>query len=50
MLRVGRIVTNEVICTLELSKLLHKVMKKHNLAELCEYYGQSVFENEKGDY
>ena len=42
MLRVGRIVTNEVICTLELSKLLHKVMKKHNLAELCEYYGHPI--------
>lgn len=42
MLRVGRIVTNEVICTLELSKLLHKVMEKHNLAELCEYYGHPI--------
>lgn len=42
MLRVGRIVTNEVICTLELSKLLHKAMEKHNLAELCEYYGHPI--------
>lgn len=42
MLRVGRIVTNEVICTLELSKLLHKAMEKHDLAGLCEYYGYPI--------
>ncbi len=42
MMRVGRIVTNEVICTLELSKMLHSTMEKHNLAELCAYYGYPI--------
>lgn len=42
MMRVGRIVTNEVICTLELSKLLHSTMERHSLAELCAYYGHPI--------
>ncbi len=39
MQRVGRIITNDVVCTCELSKALNPELKKHNLEELCRFYG-----------
>lgn len=42
MLRVGRIATNDVVCTMALSKDLHPTLTKHSLAELCDYYGNSI--------
>ncbi len=42
MLRVGRVITNDVVCTCELSKALHPDMGKHNLEALCEHYGSPI--------
>ena len=39
MQRIGRIATNDIICTFELSKALHTKQKKHSLEAVCEYYG-----------
>lgn len=39
MLRVGRLATNDVVCTMTLSKTMHPELRRHNLADLCEFYG-----------
>lgn len=42
MQKIGRIVTNEVICTLKLSQDLHPFLTKHGLEALTEYYGNPI--------